>query len=283
MLTFAPIANANSIYERGFKYTFGILPLAGTQARPGIEFAQANGAETCAVVTPDDLWPRTVAEGAEVLCNEYGLEVVYFEAYPKGASDMSTMISQLKALDPDLLVATGYEAEAILMTRQMKELQFSPDVVVFSGATTYFDYIDSVGIDTNGVVGLDWWTPAAPWTGGLFGSAAEYNEAFNATFGYEARYTSAAGTAAGEVLRIALEAAGSTDTEAVRQALLDMDSEIFFGKYNFNEAGVNETGSAQGTQIVWTTPDEWAFYVIWPESAAEVEPLFPKPFWGELK
>jgi len=283
VLTFASMANANSIYERGFKYTFGILPLAGTQARPGLELAKAKGLKTVAIVTPDDLWPRTVAEGAKKLAEDMGLEVVYFQAYPKGANDLSSMISQMKALAPDALVGTGYEAECILMTRQMKELKFNADVVVFSGATTYFDFIKSVGVDSNGILGLDWWTKEASWSGGIFGDAATYAKDFQAEFGYEPRYVSAAASAAGEILRLALEAAGTTETEAVKQALLNLDAEIFFGKFNFDETGANTAGSAMGTQIVWSDAANYKFFLVWPLAVQLQEPLFPKPFWGDLK
>lgn len=283
VLTFASMANANSIYEREFDYTFGILPLAGSQAKPALEMAAAMGETTVAIVTPDDLWPRTVAEGAQDLAENLGMEVVYFEAYPKGASDLSTMINQMKALEPGVLVGTGYEAELILMTRQMKELQFNANVVVFSGATTYLDYIESLSTDTHGVMGLDWWTAAASWEGGIFGSAQEYAEGFEAEYGYEPRYISGAASAAGEVLRLALENAGTTDTEAVRQALLDLDTQIFFGNYNFNEHGVNVGGSAMGTQIIWEDADNYDLFIVWPEEIQERAPVYPKPFWGEME
>lgn len=283
VITFASMANANSIYERDFGYTFGILPLAGSQAKPALEMAAAMGETTVAIVTPDDLWPRTVAEGAQAIAEDLGMEVVYFEAYPQGASDLSTMINQMKALSPGVLVGTGYEAELILMTRQMKELQFNANVVVFSGATTYLDYIESLGTDTHGVMGLDWWTAAASWEGGIFGSAQGYAEDFEAEYGYEPRYIGGAASAAGEVLRLALEEAGTKDTEAVRQALHDLDTQIFFGNYNFDEGGVNVGGSAMGTQILWEDEDNYDLLIVWPEEIQEQEPVYPKPFWGELE
>ncbi len=276
VLSLLAMANADSIYQRGFKYTFGILPLASSQARPALELTKAKGAKTVAIVTPDDLWPRTVAEGAQKLAKEIGLEVVYFEAYPKGANDLSTMINQMKAKNPDSVVGTGYINELILMTRQMKELQFNPKVVTFSGATTFPDYVSSLGKDTDGVLGLDWWTPTIKWKGGLFGDATNYAKEFKAKFNYEPGYNMSASSAMGEILGMAMEKAGSLEVEKVREALLQIDTEIFFGKVKFDERGANVKGSSAARQIV-----DGKFIVVWPQEVKEADAIFPKPNWGQ--
>lgn len=274
-LTIAAMANSDAIYRRGFKYIFSILPLASTQARPALELAKDKGLTTVAIVTPDDLWPKTVAEGAKSLAEGMGLQVVYFQAYPKGASDLSSVINQIKAKNPDVLVGTGYLNEITLMTRQMKELQLNPKIVAFSGATTYVDYAKGLGKDADGVMGLDWWTPATNWKGGLWPDAATYAKEFEAKYKYPAQYTSAAGSAAGEVLRLALEKAGGVEPEQVRQALLQLDTEIFFGRYKFDDRGTNTSGSAAAVQI-----QDGQYRVVYPKAVQETQPIFPKRPWG---
>jgi branched-chain amino acid transport system substrate-binding protein len=274
-LTIASMANSDSIYKQGFKYTFGILPLASSQARPVLELAKDKGMKTIAIVPPDDLWPLTVAEGAKTMAERLGLQVVYFQPYPKGTNDLSSVINQIKAKSPDVMLGTGYLNEIALMTRQMKELKFNPKVVCFSGATTYPDYIKGLGKDTNGVFGLDWWTARTNWKGGLWKDAAEYGQEFEKRYSYPVQYISAAASAAGEVLRLALEKAGTTSPDKVREALLGLDTEIFFGQFKFDERGANVKGSSVAVQIV-----DGKTIVTWPKVLAEREPIIPKPGWG---
>lgn len=268
--------NSNAIYSRGFKYIFGIYPLASNQGHPIMELAKAKGLKTVAIVTPDDLWAKTVAEGAKSKAESLGLEVVYFQSYPKGSNDLSSVVNQVKGKNPDLLFGTGYLNEITLMTKQMKELQLNPKMVALAAATTFPDYLQGLGKDANGVIGVDWWTPATNYKGGLWVDAADFAKEFHDKYNYPATYQSAAGAAAGELLRLALERAGSTEVDKVRSALLALDTEIFFGKFKFDQTGANVSGTGAAVQIV-----NGEYKVVYPDQVKQQDVLLPKPVWGQ--
>ncbi len=52
-------------------------------------------------------------------------------------------------------------------------------------------------------------------------------------------YQAASATAAALALHLAIEAAGSTDTNAVRTALRGLSADTFYGPISFDERGVN--------------------------------------------
>ena len=73
-------------------------------------------------------------------------------------------------------------------------------------------------------------------------------------------------------LQHALETAGSTDTEAVRQALLDMDIMTFYGAINFDETGKNAAHAMAAGQII-----DDQFQIVYPLEAAVQDFVYPDP------
>ncbi len=92
----------------------------------------------------------------------------------------------------------------------------------------------------------------------------------------EPTYQAAESAAAGFVLQYALETAGTTETEAVRQALLDMDIMTFFGAVNFDETGKNVAHAMAAGQII-----DGEFQVVWPPEAAVTDFVYPNPNCGQ--
>ena len=68
-------------------------------------------------------------------------------------------------------------------------------------------------------------------------------------YGYAPSYHSAAGAAAGLILQLAIQDAGTLDTEAVREALLKFDHDIFWGPTAWDETGANISGASGVIQI----------------------------------
>jgi branched-chain amino acid transport system substrate-binding protein len=148
IITIAPNANATNIYERGYKYVFSLLPPA-TYALQPIAYMTENldpKPKTVAMITVNDLFPLSCAEGFRDKAKELGLEIVLDEKYPAGATDISTLLTQVKALNPDILVSSGYPVDTIMILKECKELNINPKMYAFA---QNFDYI------TLGQVGAD--------------------------------------------------------------------------------------------------------------------------------
>lgn len=128
IITIAPEANAVNIYERGYKYVFSVLPPAPMLMVP-IAYMAENldpKPKTVAIIVANDLFPLSCAEGFRDKCKELGFEVVLFEKYPAGATDISTLLTQVKNLNPDILADAGYTADSLMVIRQCKELNINP-------------------------------------------------------------------------------------------------------------------------------------------------------------
>lgn len=279
VLTIAPVANADKLYSRGYKYLFGVLPLASKYLHALEDMATTfNPRPTrVAIISPDDLFPLAAAEGAKAKAEELGLEVVYFGKYPKTARDLSPVLTEVKAKVPDIVLSTGYVSDAVTVVKQLKDLKFTPKILGFTNATAIPDFRAALGKDVEYVYGSEWWTPNMTWKDPLFESAGKFAGLFKEQFKYDPTYHNASAAAAGHLLAMAMQQAGTTtDVEKVRAALTGLDTEIFFGKVKFNEQGVNVAGASgvvqiQGGQLV----------VTYPKAIQQKAPVYPMPPWDK--
>lgn len=279
VLTIAPQANADSIYERGYEYVFSILPPASTYLRGVIDMAGTlePAPETAAIMIRDDPFGIAAGEGATAYAEEQGLEVVFSERYPANATDVSTILTQVEAEDPDILMASTLFQDSLLITRQAKDLQFAPSLTAFTAGPALPDFVDSLGADAEFVMGSEWWLPSLNYEGEeTLGSTQEYAAGIEEMFGYVPGYHTASGSMAGLVLQLALEQAGTTDTAAVRDALLAMEPETFWGPIGWDETGKNVVGTSIPVQIL-----DGQATSVWPPEGRETEPVYPFPAWDE--
>ena len=111
---------------------------------------------------------------------------------------------------------------------------------------------------------------------GLYlGTPDDFYQRYVGRYDMEPTYQAAESAAAGFVLQYALEQAGTTETEAVRQALLDMDIMTFYGAINFDDTGKNTAHAMAAGQII-----DGQFQVVWPKESAVADFVYPDPSCG---
>ena len=126
VLTIACQGSSDNIYSRGFKYIISIIPPPGYYLRPIVDMSQKLNppAKTAAVIWADDSFPEYLGIGVRDYCTKQGLKVVYDGKYPKDAKDLSSILLEAKNKNPDLLLGATYFNDGLLITKQMKELNF---------------------------------------------------------------------------------------------------------------------------------------------------------------
>ncbi len=271
-------ANADALFERGYKYFFSVLKPASFNLQETLAMPATlqPKAKTAAFIVENTLWPLTAAEAGVEWAKKYGLQVVMFEKYAKGTQDFSTLLTQIKTKNVDVIVHAGYVNDAVLLIRQAKELRVSPKAFAFGMGPTLPDFTDALGDDANFATVSTFWTPTMKYTGDIIPSAAEYATLFEKKYGYVPDYHAAVSSAALLALQKAIQAAGSTDPDRVRDALQKLDLQTFYGKIKFDEKGRNVAGQMGVIQI-----QKKKRVVVWPADIAEIKPVYPAPAWDK--
>jgi branched-chain amino acid transport system substrate-binding protein len=277
IINMAVLANADSIYTRGYKDVFSILPPASVILNSFLEMLTTFSPvpQKLAIIYPTDLFPQNVAEGARDYAKKAKLDVVFFENYPKGAKDLSSLLLKVKAARPDILIGTGYLDDAILAVRQSKDLKIDFKAMVFTTAPELEDFTKNLAKDADYVYGVSWWMPEMNYKGPLFESTQSYAALYAKRFGTGITYQAAAASQGGLLLQLAIEKAKTLETDKVREALRSYEGTTFWGQTRFDENGRNIRGKSVTFQI-----QKGAIKTVFPKEAAQASPEFPQPTWS---
>jgi branched-chain amino acid transport system substrate-binding protein len=238
--TIAATASSEQVYDQGYRYLFGTFTPNQTLTEPLAELVrkQAPSVRKVAIYARNDLFPLAIAQEMEKSAKKRNLQVVYFEKYAIGTLDHASALSQIKALAPQWVFATGYVNDLILIKKQMADLRIEAPVVTMIAGPAYKEFVDALGKGSENITSAAWWHPAVRYKGeDLFGSTENFNKLFRAKYGREPDYGEASAAVAGAVLQLAIERAGTTDPKAVRDTLANMKVDTFFGPIRFGPNG----------------------------------------------
>ena len=261
---------SDALFERGFRNLFLVATIASDYTGSSIEALAARGARTAVVAHEDTLFATAVGQGAVRHLETNGIEVLAVEAYAEGIQDVSAIMTEFRDLDPDLFVGGGHYNDAVLFLNSAKEIGFEPDGMLITVGPSNPRLVAELGRDADGVIGPTQWEPSMAYSGPYFGTAADYAGYYESLWGEPPVYQAASATAAALALHLAIEAAGSTDTGAVRAALRELSADTFFGPIDFDERGVN-TAKPMGTVQVL----DGRIVVVAPEEAATAQIQYP--------
>jgi len=126
MAMVAPIGGVTSTFKKGRKFVFMLYSPSEMYLDGLVDMAAKRGLKTVALIYEDTPFPKAVTEGGIALAKRRGLSVVLVEAYPRGATDLSAVLTKVRAADPDVLAAATHVEDAVAVTRQLKELDVNP-------------------------------------------------------------------------------------------------------------------------------------------------------------
>ena len=238
--TIAATASSEQVYDQGYKYLFGTFTPNQTLTEPlaNLVRKQAPSVQKVAIYARNDLFPLAIGQEMEKSAKKRNMQVVYFEKYAIGTLDHASALSQIKALAPQWVFATGYVNDLILIKKQMADLRIEAPVVTMIAGPAYKEFVDALGKGAENITSAAWWHPAVRYQGeDIFGSTENFNKLFRAKYNREPDYGEASAAVAGAVLQIAIERAGSTDPKKVRDTLANMKVTTFFGPIKFGPTG----------------------------------------------
>jgi branched-chain amino acid transport system substrate-binding protein len=268
----APMASTTSIFKKGRKFIFMVQSPAEVYLEGLVDLAATKGLKTVAIINEDTLFPKATVQGTIDLAKKKGLQVVFVEAYPKGNTDFSAILTKVRAANPDVLGAATYFDDAVAITRQMKELNVNPKMYGVTVGGDLPKFYELLGRNAEFVYGATQWEPELPYPG-----AKEFNESYKKEFaGADLSYHSAGGYAGCQILVDAVKGAGSLDGEKIRDAILKMDLNTVYGGFK-----VDQDGFQISHKMVMFQWQDGKKVIVWPAELAAGKALFPTPSWNQ--
>jgi branched-chain amino acid transport system substrate-binding protein len=263
----------NKIFSKGYKRTFAVLSPATEYASSivkAIAELSTPKPKTVVFLSADDGFSKTVTEGGMKTAKELGFTVQDPQYFPNGATDVSSALTKVKGQKPDVIIGSVHLVEGVAIVKQAKELGVTPVGFGESVAPPTPDFAKTLGPLAENVLGSSQWTQATAGQDKYFGTAKDYAKEIQAKFGHAPEYHNAEATAACLAFVLAVEKAGSSDVNKVRDALAGLDADSFFGKIKFDPTGQNIYKPMSVIQI-----QNGKAVTVWPKESAEAKMIWP--------
>ncbi len=272
---------AEKIFNQGFRYTFAVLSPARRYLEGVLDMAMHSNPKpkTLAISAASDAFSLEVQQGAVDWAKAHGIDVVYDNKYPETATDVSSVISAIKATNPDLILNAGHLQDALLVNKGLKDQNVLAKLYGYSVGPDTPDFTTSLGKDANDVFGAAQWSESVKYKAdhpGFYNTSPEYTTAFIAAYHHRPDYHNAESTATCLAFQYAIQSAGSLDPEKVRDALAKLDVLTFYGLLKFDSRGINVYKPMVVNQI-----QNGKLVTVWPAGLAVAKPKYPTPPWGQ--
>ena len=273
---------AESIFSKGYKYTFMILSPAKLYLRGIIDAVRATdpAVKTVAIVGENESFSKEVAGGAADYAKEKGMDIVYNELYPTNAQDVSALLTAIKGKNPDIILGSGHLQDSLLIVKQSKDLGVSPKAMGFSVGPSSPEFRANLGKSTDYIFGATQWTETLRYSGeDAWKTPKAFADAFRGKHpNYKIiPYQVAESAVAVIAYQKAIEKAGTIEPTKVRAALAALDIMTFYGKIKFDARGVN----IYKPMAVEQYQPDGNKYTVWPQEVAEKSSLYPMPAWDK--
>lgn len=282
-LMFSHSGASDKIWEQGYKYVIGVLTPSSYYYKSTMELLKALDppAMTLALITEDNPFNLSIRAGIKKWAEGLNFKVVFDEVYPAPPTDLSPILSKVKRLEPDAILASSHFKDGALLARQAAELKVPTKFFALGSAPSTVEWWSAVGPQgAQYTVSTSQWEPIdAPDPtkfGNWFGpkmTANEFNGWYEKRWGKATDFRGTQAFAAGLVLQWGIERAGSVDTDKVRAALNEMDIMTVYGRSKIDTG----TGIQVGHGMVVAQWQDGKNVVVGPADIAVGKIVYPIP------
>ena len=260
---------APNIHRKTLRYVFQLPPPDGEHALPVLKLAALLGGRSITVFPGKGSGAALgrLREEAKLA----GIALAERDGLPAPALKPPNYPPLVAKIDPKSLVLAFDEAPHLaFLINEMKLAGFRPAAFVTPGAV-HSELIRRVGMDAEYAFGLSAWEPRARTPGN-----AQFVRAFQARHKQLPDANAARGWAAGQLLEAAVARAGTIETEVLREALENLETETVIGAYKVDAHGAQLAASTLLVQI-----QKGRREVILPEAYRSAEAVLSPPPWSK--
>jgi branched-chain amino acid transport system substrate-binding protein len=282
-----PESSSPGLTRRGFKWFFRTSPHDEHFTQVMFDFFRDFEKKrnlkfkTLGLTYEDTLFGSDSGKVMKELAKKYGYEVVLDLQYRARATSLQSEVQRLKAANPDVWMPTSYQTDAILFVKTSRELDYNPKMIMAQNAGHISpDFVKEVGKEAEGTLSR------APFSTDLI-ARRPVAQALNAHYAKRAGkdlYDFPARAFTGMMTLLdALNRAGGTDPDAIRQALIATNIPGDQLIMTWDHVKFDETGQNTGVKGIIVQLQGGTYHTVYPFEAATREVLYPIPQWKDRK
>jgi branched-chain amino acid transport system substrate-binding protein len=282
------ISSSPDLTKRGFKWFFRSAPTNNTSVRNQYELlTDINESDeydadinSVAVIHEDTEFGAVVARLQEELAGEFGFELALDPiAYTaESVSSLQSQVQRIRNADPDVVFPTSYLRDAILLMEDMQTLGYSPELICAVGAGFGQEDFRKNPVST-------YTCHTSAWSDDLTEEVPElktYSDFVEEQTGIQFSFIWANAWGGVPTMLKAVDNAGSTEPDAIRQALVnqEIESPAPTGMPHGVRYDENHDNELASNVIVQYTPESPG--MAWSQQGiVEDHFVYPFPPWDE--
>jgi len=219
-------SNSTRITDMGLNQSFMLNSPATHQIDKLVDLILHLGVVDVAVIHQGDDFTQNLSDISNLKLPEAGINIVTTQVMEIGSPDVSAIVTAVRHAGAEMVFWAGYFADGGNMVRQLRQGGFEGYIVAADGSSST-EFIPATGPAGQGVMVLS--TPNAQ----LAVGGASFDEAYIERFGMASGAYATHAFDTVMLLRAAIEEAGTTDFEAVRDAMQNIEFEGITGRIVF--------------------------------------------------
>ena len=258
-------AASDTLWQKGYKYIFGIFIPASRYTVGFLEMIAMKGIHDIAIVYADDPFSLSIAKGTKTWGTKFGLNILLFEGFKKGTHNLTALASNVKRSNAKALVVCGHFDESVDMMESFKKIKWRPNnyfATVGPAIPTFYQKLEK---DAEMVFSSSQWEPEIKFRPD---DHKIFLEPFRKKYNIKPSYHAANAFAACQILETAIRKTHSLDRQKIRDVLATMDAMSIIGRY-----GVDNNGMQIKHFPIIVQWQNGVKKVVWPEEVAKAAPI----------
>ena len=265
----------HAIHERGFRFIFSPFPKSPELASETYRFLNASipadqRPRRVAIFQERTDWGRELGDIWTARSRENGYQVVLRAEYTPLSRDLSDLILRAKNAGAEAVFSVPTPPDGITLIRQMKELDFTPKVIIMIRAADAVGWAQALGKDGDDVLLAPGWHHALRFPG-----VEELNAKHERRFGRPADVIVGPAYACVQIVANAIARAGKPDPGAIRDAMATTSLRTVIGPVRFRPDG---TGIVPTVFVQWQAGKQ---ELVWPKDLGAGRLVYPAPRWRD--
>lgn len=261
-------ASADSLWQKGYKYVFGIYAPASKYTLGFLELLVKNDFKNVAIVYADDAFSKDIASGTKKWAERFGLKTALYESFKKDTENLNFIVLKAKTLKAQALIVCGHFNESINVRQSLKKINWHPKAYFASVGPALPSFRDKLKSDANYAFSASQWEHEHH-EGARLPGCKEFYDAYLKIYNESPSYHAATAYAGGQLIETAIKKAGRINREKIRLVLLSMDAVSIIGRYSVDRRGMQIKHF--NVIVQW---QNGAKKVVWPEELRTAEPVF---------
>lgn len=204
------------------------------------------------------LWP--------VSAKKFGYEIVQNAAFPMETTEFTSVITETKAKNADIVLAMCSTPQAVALRKQMAATGWTPKIMSMERGGEPVQFQKALGELANGVLVGGCWSPNSPYPG-----AADLAKLFEKQTGQTESQHIATSYTVAKIMLEAIARADSLNADKITKEVAKTNGMFVVGHVQFDN---------QHVAVLPLVETQWqasGSQVIWPSDRATAKMLFPVP------